>query len=147
MLADQTAIIHAGPKLLTAFLAIVMLTDTGAYYTGRTLGKHKLSPKVSPGKTVEGSIGGLAAGIAAGGLSHLIFFRELPLVHGLILGGLVSIVGQLGDLAESMLKRGASVKDASHLLPGHGGMLDRLDSILFAAPLIYYYARIFPLSH
>lgn len=147
MLADQHGITHAAPKLLTTFLAMVMLTDTGAYCTGRALGRHKLSPRVSPGKTIEGAIGGLAAGIAAGPVSHLIFFRELPIWHGLILGALVSIAGQVGDLAESMLKRGANVKDSSHLLPGHGGMLDRLDSILFAAPLIYYYALIFAPGH
>lgn len=144
MLSDvETGIGHVAPKLITTFLAMVMLTDTGAYYTGRTLGKHKLSPKVSPGKTIEGAIGGLIAGILAGPLCRAIFFPEIPLIHSVILGAAVSVTGQIGDLVESMLKRGSQVKDSSNLLPGHGGMLDRLDSILFAAPLIYYYSRIF----
>ena len=147
MTPEQPAAPHLGPKLITTFLAIVMLTDTGAYYIGRAIGRHKLSPKVSPGKTIEGAIGGLIAGTLAGPICSLIFFRELPLIDAALLGGVVSVIGQAGDLAESMLKRGSGVKDSSNLLPGHGGMLDRLDSILVTAPLIYYYSRHFVSKH
>jgi phosphatidate cytidylyltransferase len=146
MIGDTSDIHHLAPRLLTLFFAMVMMTDTGAYYSGRAVGRHKLAPRISPGKTVEGAIGGFAAALATGPLCRLIFFPELPLLDSVILGGAVSVLGQTGDLAESMLKRGSGVKDSSNLLPGHGGMLDRLDSILVAAPAIYFYSRYF-MSH
>ena len=130
-------------RLLTAFFLMVMMADTGAYYAGRAMGRHKLAPRISPGKTIEGLIGGLVFAAAAGPLCVLTFFTELPLAHSIILGASIGVVGPVGDLAESLLKRGAGVKDSSGLLPGHGGVLDRLDSILFCAPLIYFYARFF----
>jgi phosphatidate cytidylyltransferase len=129
-------------KLLTMFFAMVMLTDTGAYYTGRSLGRHKLAPRVSPGKTIEGSIGGFISAALAGLASKYAFFPEIPAWHALALGALVGIVGQIGDLAESLLKRGSEVKDSGNIFPGHGGMLDRVDSLLFCAPLVYYYSRL-----
>lgn len=134
------------PKLLTMFFAMVMMTDTGAYYTGRSIGRHKLAPRISPGKTIEGAIGGFITAIITGPICKLIFFPEIPVWHAVLLGAGIGIVGQIGDLAESMLKRGAGVKDSGTLLPGHGGMLDRVDSILFCAPLLYYYARLFILG-
>jgi phosphatidate cytidylyltransferase len=139
----QPLIPRLSSKLLMMFFAMVIFADTGAYYTGRLLGRHKLAPRVSPGKTIEGVVGGLIAAIAAGPLSRLAFFHEIPMVHALVLGALVGVLGPVGDLAESMLKRGADVKDSGTLLPGHGGMLDRVDSILFCAPLLYYYSRLF----
>jgi phosphatidate cytidylyltransferase len=138
-----SATVHLSSKLITTFFAIVMMTDTGAYYTGRAIGRNKLAPKISPGKTIEGAIGGFAAAVASGPLCKLIFFHELPLAHALLLGAAIGIIGQSGDLAESMLKRSANVKDSGKLLPGHGGVLDRIDSILFCAPLLYFYARLF----
>jgi phosphatidate cytidylyltransferase len=137
---------HFASKLLTMFFAIVMMTDTGAYYTGRTIGRHKLAPLVSPGKTIEGAIGGFLTGVVTGFLSKLVFFPEIPAVHSFALGAVIGSIGQIGDLAESMLKRGSNVKDSGNLLPGHGGMLDRVDSILFCAPLLYYYSRLFASS-
>ncbi|HKQ08800.1 MAG TPA: phosphatidate cytidylyltransferase [Blastocatellia bacterium] len=134
---------HLAAKLLTMFFAMVMLTDTGAFYTGRSLGRHKLAPRISPGKTIEGAVGGLITAILVGPLCRYTFFPEIPLLHAMLLGAAIGVVGQVGDLAESMLKRGAQVKDSSNLLPGHGGMLDRVDSLLFCAPLLYYYARWF----
>ncbi|HEY7911230.1 MAG TPA: phosphatidate cytidylyltransferase [Blastocatellia bacterium] len=131
------------PKLLTMFFAMVMMTDTGAYYTGRSIGRHKLAPRVSPGKTIEGSIGGFVAAALTGPLCKLTFFPEIPMVDALLLGAAIGIIGQIGDLAESLLKRGAGVKDSGAIFPGHGGMLDRVDSILFCAPVLYYYARVF----
>jgi phosphatidate cytidylyltransferase len=133
---------HFSSKLITTFFAIVMMTDTGAYYTGRTIGRHKLAPRISPGKTIEGAVGGFVAAIAAGPLCKLIFFHELPIAHALLLGAALGALGQIGDLAESMLKRSANVKDSGKLLPGHGGVLDRIDSILFCAPLLYFYSRL-----
>ena len=133
---------HFSSKLITTFFAIVMMTDTGAYYTGRTIGRHKLAPRISPGKTIEGSAGGFIAAVAAGLLCRLIFFPELPIAHALLLAAAIGALGQIGDLAESMLKRSANVKDSGKLLPGHGGVLDRIDSILFCAPLLYFYSRL-----
>ena len=129
--------------LLSFFFLVLMGSDAGAYYIGQALGKHKLAPSISPGKTWEGAIGGIIAALAMGALSHFWFFRELPLRYILPLAGVMAIVGILGDLTESALKRGAGAKDAANILPGHGGMLDRLDSLLFNAPLIYYFARFY----
>ena len=140
---SRFGITHLSSKALTMFFAIVMLTDTGAYYTGRTIGRHKLAPRISPGKTIEGAVGGFVMAAVAGYLSKLAFFPEIPTAHCLILGAIIGVVGQIGDLAESLLKRGSNVKDSGNLLPGHGGMLDRIDSILFSAPVLYYYFGLF----
>jgi phosphatidate cytidylyltransferase len=129
--------------LLSFFFLVLMGGDTGAYYIGRAFGKHKLAPSISPGKTWEGVIGGIVAAVAMATLAHFWFFRELPLKWALPLGAVMTIVGLLGDLSESALKRGAGAKDAANILPGHGGILDRLDSLLFNAPLIYYFARLY----
>jgi phosphatidate cytidylyltransferase len=126
--------------LLSFFFLVLMGADSGAYYTGRAIGKHKLAPSISPGKTWEGAVGGVIAALAMAVLAHYWFFRELPLRWMLPLALVMSIVGILGDLVESALKRSASAKDAANILPGHGGLLDRLDSLLFNAPLIYYFA-------
>jgi phosphatidate cytidylyltransferase len=141
--ATKTLVPHLASKMLTMFFAIVMLTDTGAYYTGRTLGRHKLAPRVSPGKTIEGAIGGFVTAVVAGFLCKLTFFPEIPIAHAMALGAALGVIGQFGDLAESLLKRGANVKDSGTLLPGHGGMLDRVDSLLFCAPVLYFYSRLF----
>ena len=112
--------------------------DAAAYYAGRALGRHKLAPTISPNKTVEGSIAGLAGSIVAGILlGSWLLQRQISF---LVLASLATAVaGQLGDLAESALKRSSGVKDSSSLLPGHGGMLDRLDSLMFAAPVFYWF--------
>jgi phosphatidate cytidylyltransferase len=129
--------------LLSFFFLVLMGADAGAYYIGRALGKHKLAPSISPGKTWEGVAGGIVAALVMGTLAHFWFFRELPLKYTLPLAAVMTIVGIFGDLAESALKRGAGAKDAANILPGHGGILDRLDSLLFNAPLIYYFARFY----
>lgn len=126
--------------LLSFFFLVLMGSDTGAYYTGRLLGKRKLAPSVSPGKTWEGAFGGMAASLAAAALAHYWFFTELPLSAALPLAAVMNVLGVVGDLTESALKRGSKAKDAAQILPGHGGLLDRLDSLLFNAPLIYYFA-------
>jgi len=129
--------------LLSFFLLVVLGSDTGAYYVGRAFGKHKLAPNISPGKTWEGAAGGLLAGLLMAALSHLWFFRELPWKWTLPLATVMVLLGIVGDLTESALKRSAGAKDAANILPGHGGVLDRLDSLLFNAPVIYYFARIY----
>jgi phosphatidate cytidylyltransferase len=129
--------------LLSFFFLVLMGSDVGAYYVGRALGKHKLAPTISPGKTWEGVFGGFAAALAMATLSRFWFFSELPLKWGLLLAAVMTVVGILGDLTESALKRSAGAKDAAQLLPGHGGILDRLDSLLFNAPLLYYFARFY----
>jgi phosphatidate cytidylyltransferase len=128
-----------GSKLIFFLLLVVWLGDSGAYYVGKQLGRRKLSPRISPKKTVEGLIGGISASIIAAIVIHFTFFRSFPLHHAVIAGVLLSIAGVIGDLAESMWKRSADVKDSGSLLPGHGGFLDRFDSILFTAPILYCY--------
>jgi len=130
-------------KLLTLFFIVVFAGDTGAYYTGRALGRKRLAPRVSPGKTVEGAIGGLAGNVVAALIAHFWFFPELKISHAIPLALVMGALGITGDLCESMLKRGARAKDAGHLIPGHGGLLDRLDSMLFNAPLLYYFYVVF----
>lgn len=129
--------------MLSFFFLVLMGADAGAYYVGRAFGKKKLAPSISPGKSWEGVVGGVAAAILMAGVAHYWFFRELPLKYALPLAVVMTVVGIFGDLAESALKRGAGAKDAATILPGHGGLLDRLDSLLFNAPLIYYFARFY----
>jgi phosphatidate cytidylyltransferase len=128
-----------GWKLVFFLLLVVWLGDSGAYYVGKKFGKHKLSPRISPKKTIEGLAGGMATSIIAAVVIHFTFFREFPLHHAILAGVLLSFAGVVGDLAESMWKRSADVKDSGTLLPGHGGFLDRFDSILFTAPILYCY--------
>lgn len=132
-----------GAQLLSLFFLVIAASDSGAYFVGRLLGRHKLAPKISPGKTVQGAFGSLFASIAAALLCRYLFYQELPLTHALVLGGIFSLIGQAGDLFESLLKRAAGAKDAANLIPGHGGILDRLDSVAFNAPLLLYYMIFF----
>jgi phosphatidate cytidylyltransferase len=151
----------SGAFLILYILIVVWMGDTAAYYTGRALGRHKLAPRVSSGKTWEGTVGSFAGAIVCG---TLVFAYSRPISSGLISAGLlttaqaylppqmpplwhfaalsaaINIAAQIGDLAESLLKRGAGVKDSGTILPGHGGMLDRIDALLFAAPVLWYYA-------
>lgn len=130
-------------KLLLFFFIVIFGSDAGQYFSGRALGKRKLAPAISPNKTVEGLIGGL---VAAGGfatLCTLTFFPELPYKFAVPLGIVMAALGALGDLTESAIKRGSKTKDAASILPGHGGLLDRLDSLLFNAPILYYFARFY----
>ncbi len=120
-------------------IVIVFAGDTGAFYAGAYLGRHKLAPAVSPNKTVEGALGGLLANIAVGALFKHLFLPLLPWGASLFLFVCVGAAGQMGDLFESLLKRAARIKDSGGILPGHGGFLDRIDAILFAAPVVYYF--------
>lgn len=139
----ETLVPHLSTKLLAYFFLAVMGADTGAYYVGRRFGKRKLVPKISPGKTWEGVFGGLLLSAAFAALSTATFFPELPYRVSIPLALAMSVLGVVGDLAESAMKRGAGAKDAASILPGHGGLLDRLDSLLFNAPILYYFARFY----
>jgi phosphatidate cytidylyltransferase len=133
--------------LLVGFVFVTTwMADTGAYVVGSLWGRHKLAPRISPGKSVEGAVGGVAFAVAAGWVVARVFLSgTLTPLAGAALGGVAALVGLAGDLAESLLKRDAHVKDASGAIPGHGGMLDRFDSVLFSAPLLYYVLRFFVL--
>jgi phosphatidate cytidylyltransferase len=129
---------NGGPALLTLF-AVVWLGDTGAYFGGKSLGRHKLHPKVSPKKTMEGSLFGLLGSVGGAFLIDAVFGTPLSW-HALLLAGLLGgAAEQIGDLCESVLKRSAGVKDSGKILPGHGGILDRIDGLLFAAPIVLYF--------
>ena len=130
-----------GEWLVIFVSACTWMSDTGALFTGKAFGRHKLAPNVSPGKTWEGSIGGVLTSLATG--AALGWWLHLPMVHALGLAAMCAIAGQVGDLCESVLKRDLGVKDFGTVMPGHGGILDRIDSMLFSAPLAYYYVLFF----
>ena len=132
-----------GKELVFYVLLVVWAGDTGAYYAGSHLGKHPLAPAISPKKTVEGAVGGLLASVLVSCIAKWTFLPLLDYHDCAILGILLAIISQLGDLCESMLKRAVNVKDSGAILPGHGGMLDRLDGVMFAAPVLYYYVILF----
>lgn len=140
---ENSIVPNLSTKLLGFFFLVLMGSDSGAYFAGKAFGKHKLAPKISPGKTWEGSIGGILASLAFAALAHFWFLPELALAYALPLAAVMSVVGALGDLAESAMKRGSDVKDAANILPGHGGLLDRLDSLVFNAPILYYFAKFY----
>jgi len=130
----------AGGERLVLFLALVTwAADTGAYYAGTLWGKHPLAPSISPKKTIEGVGGGVGLALLAALVAQIFFVPELSLTDMVILGLLLTAAGLIGDLCESAIKRRSGVKDSGNILPGHGGMLDRLDSLLFTAPAFYYY--------
>lgn len=127
-------------KIILPFFALLWASDTGAYLIGTLIGKHKLMEKVSPKKTWEGVIGGALTAIAAAYVIS-IFVEEISVVQWMIIAVLTTVFGIYGDLSESLLKRRANVKDSGNLLPGHGGIFDRFDSITFAAPIILLYLK------
>jgi len=143
LLFGHLALLHALPEgkyWVFLVLFIIMTSDSAAYFTGVSLGKRKLYPAISPNKSVEGALGGLAGGGFGALLFKFWFFSSLGIFDALLLGIVLGLCGQVGDLFESMLKRSFGVKDSGDLLPGHGGILDRLDSLIFAFAPVYYYA-------
>jgi len=133
-----------GAGLTVLVLGVTWCGETAAYFVGRRWGRRKLAPRISPGKTVEGGIAQVMVSIGAGLVAAL--WAPLPAItplHGLGIGATLGLLAQVGDLAESFLKRSAETKDASGLIPGHGGLLDRLDSLLFNVPALYYYVKVF----
>ena len=132
---------HAGAGLVVLALSLSWASDTGAYFAGRFLGKHKLYEAVSPKKTVEGALGGLAASVLSAVVAHFWFLPELPLVPGVVLAIVAGGLGQAGDLGESLLKRSFGIKDSGGIVPGHGGILDRTDALLVTGTMTYLYLR------
>jgi len=131
--------LEQGIALIFFLFFVTWAGDTGAYYVGKSLGRRPLAPRISPNKTVEGAIGGWAASVLAAGLAQWWFLPVLSMTDCVLLGAVLGLVGQLGDLTESMFKRGSGIKDSGHFLPGHGGILDKLDSLIFTTPVFYYY--------
>jgi phosphatidate cytidylyltransferase len=126
------------PYWLFFALSLNWLGDIAALYVGKMMGRHKLAPRVSPAKTWEGAVGSVAASVIYGAIYLPRLLPAVPIAEGLGLAAVANVAGQFGDLCESALKRGAGVKDSGTLLPGHGGWLDRVDSSLFAMPVVYF---------
>jgi len=132
-----------GGSLWIAFLILVAkLGDAGAYFSGKWLGQHPLIERISPNKSVEGAVGGLLVSIVVAFFCWRLFLPEVPFYHLLILGASIGILAQLGDLAESLIKRDVGVKDSGWVVPGLGGILDIIDSLLFSAPFLYFYIKV-----
>ncbi|HXN30519.1 MAG TPA: phosphatidate cytidylyltransferase [Polyangiaceae bacterium] len=132
----------AAAGLVVLALGLAWFTDTGAYFAGRFAGRHRLYEAVSPKKTVEGGIGGLLAGVVWAILGSVGYLRgELPLSHAVVLGVVGGALGQAGDLGESLLKRSTGVKDSGKIVPGHGGVLDRVDALIMTTVVVFFYAR------
>jgi phosphatidate cytidylyltransferase len=126
--------------LFTVFAA--MGSDSGGYFAGRVFGRHRLAPAISPSKTLEGAVGGVAGAMLVAALCRVVFFPAVGGREALALGGVISLLAQFGDLVESALKRAFGAKDSGWIIPGHGGILDRLDSLLFPVVFAYYYAAL-----
>jgi phosphatidate cytidylyltransferase len=133
----------AGGRWILFMLVTIWVCDTAAYFLGSAIGKYKLYSRVSPNKTVEGAIAGFISAIITAYIFHISLIKLLSLFDCLIIGVIVGIMSQVGDLVESLFKRDVGVKDTSGILPGHGGFLDRFDAPLFVSPLVYLYLRFF----
>lgn len=131
-----------GPGLVLFVIATVMASDAGGYFAGRSFGRRKLWPSVSPNKTVEGALGSVASSVVIGSIFQAAFVGRFGLVESLAVTAVISFLGQLGDLAESMIKRAYDAKDSGWILPGHGGVLDRTDSMVLPIVFTFYYASL-----
>jgi len=134
--------LDGGAYLILFLFLVTWAGDSGAYYAGVSLGSRQLAPVISPNKTVEGLIGGFALALVAAWAGRMWFLPSFSVPECVATGVLLTAAGLLGDLTESAMKRSASVKDSGMLIPGHGGMLDRLDSLMFTAPVFYYYVTL-----
>ena len=128
-----------GASYVVMTLMFAWFSDTGGYFAGRFLGKHKLYPAVSPKKTVEGALGGLAGSVIGGLLAHFWYLPRIPLLHVVPLALVAGALGQAGDLGESLIKRATGVKDSGAIVPGHGGILDRIDALILTSTVVYLY--------
>lgn len=135
--------LEPGAAWIVCVMTITFVNDTGAYFTGRALGRHRMAPYISPKKSWEGALGGLIAATLSGAALVPLLGLPIMVVMGGLLGAVGSITGQAGDLAESLIKRQVDIKDSGNIIPGHGGILDRIDSLLFTAPVLYYMIVIF----
>ena len=138
LLTFQLNLVRTGPVWIILLYSSVWAADSMAFYVGKGLGKRKLYPEVSPNKTVEGAAGSLIGGIIGAVVIKAVLLAQVSLVHTVIIGLAVGLATIIGDLVESMFKRDAGVKDSSHILPGHGGVLDKLDGVTFAGPVFYW---------
>lgn len=132
-----------GGYLIISILVSIWICDSAAFFSGTALGKHKLFPRVSPNKSWEGAVFGFVSALVTMMIAKLIILDFLEWIDVIIIGVIIGIIGQLGDLVESLIKRDAGVKDSSALIPGHGGIFDRFDSLLFSSPVIYFYLTYF----
>ena len=132
--------LNNGPYLVILVLAATWANDTLAYITGKTIGRHKMAPSLSPSKTWEGFLGGLLGSILACYLMKSFFIQTIDTSAAILIGLASGIIGPIGDLFESLLKRAAGIKDSGNILPGHGGVLDRIDALIFNIPLFYFFA-------
>jgi phosphatidate cytidylyltransferase len=135
--------IEGGPRAIYFLFVVIFLGDTGAYFLGTALGRHKMTPVASPNKTWEGSFGGIVFACLGAIAAQQLFLRAVPIWKAALSGILIHAVAQASDPLESLFKRAVGVKDSSNLLPGHGGFLDRVDSLILAAPFFYYFIRYF----
>jgi phosphatidate cytidylyltransferase len=135
--------LEGGRQMIVFILLFVWTGDSAAFYVGRILGERKLLELVSPNKTIAGAVANVIGTLIAALLASKLFFNEIPLIHCLIVAFICGIIGQFGDLTESLIKRNCRVKDSGNLVPGHGGVLDRIDSLLFVGPAFYCYYQIF----
>lgn len=131
-----------GKHLVFFLMGVTWSGDIAAYLIGRKFGKHKIVPSISPAKSAEGYIAGVILSCITAVALWYLFMEDMILIHAIVLGIGLAIIGQIGDLAESLLKRGADVKDSGTLIPGHGGILDRCDSLIFITPALYYYVNL-----
>ena len=146
LLASFFVLVRLEPRgawWITVAMLVVFLGDTGAFYAGKTFGRHKLYPAVSPNKTIEGSVGGACCSVVFGLIFQSLYLPEMSFWEGALLFLVLGLFGQVGDLFESFLKRSVGVKDSGRILPGHGGMLDRIDGALFAGAPMYLYLKLF----
>ncbi len=141
ILSLQIAIRKAGPEWIIFIGATVWASDSFAYYIGKNFGRRKLYPSVSPKKTVEGALGSMAGGALAGLLTKLLLIDGISIRQVLVVGFFIGCIAVLGDLTESMFKRDSGVKDSSSLIPGHGGVLDKIDGMLYVTPVVYIVVR------
>lgn len=131
-----------GRTLVFMGIAAAAMSDSFAFFAGRAFGRHKFAPLVSPNKTWEGFAAGFAGSIISVFIVKLIGWKDLPILHVVIMGVFIGFIGPMGDLIESLIKRGCHVKDSGSIIPGHGGFLDRLDAMVFVGPFMYLYARL-----
>ncbi len=132
-----------GPLYLYFLFAVIFLGDTGAYFIGSPFGRHKMTPVASPNKTWEGSAGGIVFAAAGAAAAQLLLLREIPIGQAILCGVITHAVAQVSDPLESLFKRAAGVKDSSNIFPGHGGFLDRIDSLILAGPVFYFIVKYF----
>jgi len=138
LLTFQMNIVKTGPAWIILLYTSVWAADSMAFYVGKSIGKRKLYPEISPNKTVAGAVGSLIGGIVGAVLIKATLLAQISILHIVIIGLTVGLSTIIGDLVESMFKRDAGVKDSSHILPGHGGVLDKLDGVTFAGPVFYW---------